>query len=266
MVDNNRNPSARIILLLSGAFIFAYCFGIVIHEIGHVLAYRFYGVSTKTFVIHPFGRNYMEPEFDIERGQLLIYASGSLFNVICAVLFSILFRRVRSLFIVPFLMWGSTSLIQESIAMILDIANGGQFDWSMVVRAGFPLWLVIVLSISFLTLGSLYFLRLMAFAGLGRSDSYTRILGVSLVSVVPFFLIALIYAGLYQKTMIFAKTIPFVSSIGLAIILSVIFRPTFEFLERAMPNRKFGAIGGHHIVFSVGLALAVILTGLLFFN
>jgi hypothetical protein len=262
----NNYTRSQIIFLLSGSFVFAYCFGIVIHELGHVLAYLYYGVSTDVFVIHPFGRNYMEPAVDITHGKLLIGASGSLFNVFCAVSFSFLFRHTKNIYFMPFLMWGATSLIQEAIAMILDIVKGSQFDWSIVIATGIPIWIVICLSISFLLIGSLYFLRLMAFAGLSKSDSYAKILSVCLGSVIPFFLFALIYSSLYQETMIFSKTIPLISSIILSLLLSMSFRPTFDYLEKILPNKKISTIGWKHIAFSCGLALVIILTGLLYFN
>lgn len=262
----NNNTTSRIILLLSSSFIFAYCFGIVIHELGHVLAYMHYGVSTNVFVIHPFGRNYMEPVVDITYGKLLIGASGSLFNVFCAISLSFLLRRTKTVFFMPFIIWGATSLIQEAITMILDIVKGSQFDWSIVVATGIPVWIVICLSITFLILGIMYFLRLMAFAGLRKSDSYTKILGVCLASVIPFFLLALIYSSLYQETMIFSKMIAFISSIILSLLLSIIFRPTFDYLEKILHNKKLSTIGWQHIAFSTGLALVMILTGLLYFN
>jgi len=262
----NCNSKSQIIFLLSGSFIFAYCFGIVIHELGHVFAYLYYGVSTDVFVIHPFGRNYMEPAVEIAHGKLLTAASGSLFNVLTAIGFSFLFRHTKKIILMPFLMWGATSLIQEAIAIILDIVKGSQFDWSIVVATGIPVWIVICLSICFLLLGSAYFLRLMAFAGLMKSDSYTKILIVSLASVVPFFLFSMIYASLYQETMIFSKTIPFISSIILSLLFSIAFRPTFDYLEKILPNKKDSIIGWQHIVFSIGLALIIILTGLLYFN
>ncbi len=262
----NTNETLRIVLLLSGAFMFAYCFGIVIHELGHVLAYRWYGVPTKTFVIHPFGRNYMEPTFDISYGTLLVFSSGSLFNVICAVVCSIVLRRAATLFLMPFFMWASTALIQESIAMILDIANGGTFDWSMVVAAGIPGWLVACISALFLILGSLYFLRLIAFAGLTRNTPFVKVFGINLVSVVPYFLLALIYASTFQKTMMFAKSVPLLSSICLSLVLSVVFRPTYAWLERAAPDRKFGPVTWTHAAWSFGLALLIVLIGLFFFN
>lgn len=261
----NSNTSSRIVFLLSGSFVFAYCFGTVIHELGHVIAYLYYGVSTDVFVIHPFGRNYMEPVVEITHGKLLIGASGSLFNVLCAVSFSFLIRHTKNLFFMPFLMWGATSLIQEAIAIILDIIKGSQFDWSIVVATGIPIWIVICLSISFLLIGSLYFLRLMAFAGLKKEDSYTKIISVSLISVIPFFLFALIYASLYQETMIFSKTIPLISSIILSLILSIAFRPTFDFLEKIL-HKEVVLIEWRHISLSIGLALVIILTELLYFN
>ena len=263
----NSNTRSKIIFLLSGSFIFAYCFGVVIHELGHVLAYLYYGVSTDVFVIHPFGRNYMEPVVDITHGKLLISASGSLFNVLCAISFSFLFRHTKNIYFMPFLMWGATSLVQEAIAIILDIVNGSQFDWSIVVATGIPIWIVICLSISFLLIGSLYFLRLMAFAGLRKGDSYTKILSVCLASVIPFFLFALIYASLYQETMIFSKMIAFISSIILSLLLSIAFRPTFDYLKKVvLHNKRVSTIGWQHIAFSIGLALVIILTGLLYFN
>lgn len=262
----NSNTGFQIIFLLSGSFIFAYCFGIIIHELGHVLAYLYYGVSTNVFVIHPFGRNYMEPVVDIVHGKFLIGASGTLFNVFCAISFSFLFRHTKKLFLMPFLIWGATSLIQESIAIILDIIKGSQYDWSKVISSGIPVWIVLCLSISFLMIGSIYFLRLMAFAGLKKSDSYIKKLSVCLGSVIPFFLFALIYSILYQEKMIFSKTIPLISSIILSLLLSITFKPTFNYLEKILPNKKASVIEFQHIVFSIGLALVVTLTGLLYFN
>jgi len=261
----NRSPTLQIVLLVSGSFVFSYCFGVFMHEVGHVLAYLYYGIPTSVFVVHPFGRSYMKPGVDIENGLLLIGVSGSLFNIACAMSCSFVFRHSRNLMLLPLLMWRATSLLQEAVAMNLDMISGGRFDWAKVVATGIPMSLVVWLSIIFLVVGCISFLRLLALAGVTRGDSLYRILVICSGAIVPFFLVSFAYAWMFDQTLIYSKLVALASSVALSAMVAVLFKPAFPYLEEP-PDYRSGNVEWKHAAFATGLALSVVIAELRLFG
>ena len=258
--NKNKNSAVGISLLLFSSFTFAYSLGVLLHEIGHVLGYQSFGVPTIEFVFQPLGRSFMEPQFEVEGNVALgiVYSAASLFNVLCASLVLGFTWRKQSLMLFPFMMWGATAPIQESIAIILDVANGGAFDWTMVVAAGVPMAMVLLLSFFLMILGCLIFLRLITFCGLAPRDPWIKKVAISISAIAPFFALSLVYSLAHQGEMLFSKGIALGSSLGLAILLSSVHGVSFEFLERFFPV-EMQRIERIHVVFPLGLCLVVFL-------
>jgi hypothetical protein len=81
----------RTVLLLSGAFSFAYPLSTCLHEVGHVAAAWATGGVVREFVVHPFSSSYVEIEPD--PAPLVTHAAGVLLGPAVAVLAALLCPR-----------------------------------------------------------------------------------------------------------------------------------------------------------------------------
>ena len=84
-LETEKNSYIQTALLVLGAFIFAYSIGIVFHEIGHVLAYKIYGVSTTNFVIQPLGQSFMSTAVEVKNDFALGVVNGAAPSLMCLV-------------------------------------------------------------------------------------------------------------------------------------------------------------------------------------
>lgn len=269
MYQNQNNGIYSISLLVGSAFTFAYCFGVAIHEIGHVLAYQYYGIPTIEFVLDPLGHSYMEPVRDHAPGELLQRSGGSLFNIICASLVASFFVKNHNLYAFPIMMWVGAAFIQESIAIILDLINGKTHDWAFVVAEGIPVSLVLLVAAIFLLVGSAILLRLLAIAGVKADDSIKKIVTICLLGITPFFIISLIYVSFFLSSdddnWVLSKSIALAASVVLSLVFALMFKPSFPTLEKLWPITN-QTIHNSHVVFSMSLALFFIVFCAFFFN
>ena len=259
MIAYENNNIGRIILLVASAFTFAYCFGVAVHEVGHVVAYQYYGIATEKLVLDPFGHSYMVPVIENAAGELLQRSGGSLFNIFCACCLSAVFWKKHNLYAFPILMWAGAAFIQESVAIILDILNGSTFDWALVVKEGISVYLVLLLSAVFMFIGCSIFLRLLAIAGVRPNYPITRIMMICLLGISPFFVLSLIYVSLFlvseQDNWVFSKSIALGASILLSLIFSLLFKPLYPMLQKILPINT-QSISQGHVTFSILVALS----------
>jgi len=269
MNKNEKSDIYRVTILVASAFTFAYCFGVSIHEIGHIVAYQYYGISTEILVLDPFGHSYMEPVRDYAAGELLQRSGGSLFNVICACLVSTFFWKKQNLYAFPILMWSGAAFIQESVAILLDVANGVPRDWGFVVAEGIPVYLVLSLSAIFMLIGCGIFLRLLAVAGIKPHHSNTKIMTVCLLGITPFFIISLIYVNLFlgsdQNHLVESKSISLGASIVLSLIFSIMFKPFYPKLEKVWSVNS-QVISQKHLISSFSIAVLYVAFCAFFYN
>ena len=53
-MDTSKQSSFQSVLLLAGAFAFALCVLVGVHELGHAAALRYFGVTKMRIILHPF--------------------------------------------------------------------------------------------------------------------------------------------------------------------------------------------------------------------
>lgn len=255
------NNSASIILLIACSFVFAYALGVVVHEIGHVLAYACYGIPTKVIVLDPLGHSFMTPVEENAAGELLQRSGGPLFNIVCACLCSAVLWNRSSAYLYPFSMWVSVAFIQESVGMVLDLVNGDDFDWALVAAEGVPTYVIAFFAGVLLLLGCPLFLRMLALAGVHPSRSYFDIARLCVLGISPFFAISLVYAvGFLTSTKdnwVFSKSISLATSIGLSLCFAGVYRPLHPLLSRFIftPTAR---IGREHLIASILLAVTLL--------
>lgn len=270
---------ARAALLLMGASVFAYLFGVFVHEIGHYLASLALGVPEPAIVLHPFDLSETLDGGDISRAlgtplrRAVSGAAGPLLNLALGVTVSLLVWRRRSSRWLPFAIWGSVALLQESVGMIIglvDYPDTGS-DWSDVMAAGVPPVAIGLLAAALLVIGSLWILLVVPLVGLSAEDASWRKLVVFLAGIPLLLLAAVVYlmvvgsSSEYPSYVLQNRQIALGASVALVAALASLHKPLYSLLDR-MSHTRVAHIAWRDTLPAIGLCSAVIAFQLVFFN
>jgi len=281
----NANSSSRITLLKAallfmGASFFAYCLCLSVHETGHYLSETILGGSPRGIALNPFGENYVI--YLGASGTPLRRAingfSGPFFTVLIGVMVSLLLWRRRAPVLLPLLMVGSTSLITESVGMILSIIDV-RGDWARVMQFGIPAGILGLLAVVMLIAGCIWMLQLLPLAGIRSQDPFWRKLVVFLAGIPVLLLCAVIYQTLFggdyyipawggpslMENLRKARTIQLGVSIVLTTIVTSLHKPLFPWLDR-LSHTPVGQVRWRDTLIAIGLGAAIVIIQLVFFN
>ena len=159
------------ILLLAGAFAFAFLLGEAVHELGHYLAHRAYGHTGIGIHLDPFGGSRIAGVRALPRAAMAwTSAAGPLANLACGVACSLLLWRVRRLGLLPWTLWGPVAMVQEGVSLSLGfLTPGGDARW--VAAAGVPAAVLIAAGIGLLLAGAAAMSLALTPAVLRREDT-----------------------------------------------------------------------------------------------
>ncbi len=279
-VDPSHGPMTRAALLLIGASVFAYLFGVVVHEVGHYLASLVLGVPEPGIVLHPFDLNQNIYGGDISEAlgtplrRAISGASGPLLNVVLGVVVSLVMWPKRSPRRLPFLMWGSFALLVESVGMIIGLVDYPEVgsDWSDVMAAGVPPLVIGLLVVAMLVAGSIWLLLIMPLVGFAAEDAFWRKLLVFLAGIPLLLFGAVLYLSLWgsydtgsASYVLQNRQIAFASSVALVTILAALHRPLFPLLDR-ISHTPLAHVGWRDTMMALGLFGAVFIFQMMFFN
>lgn len=151
----------KTILLLMGSFTFAFLLGEMVHEMGHFLAHRFFGVEGISIHLDPFGGSkILGVEVLPPREMGITTAAGPGLNLAAGVAAALLiWSYSRSVFL-PLLLWGPVALIQEGVNLSLGLLSPGS-DARWLAYLGTPRALLIVLGTAFILGGTAWISRLL---------------------------------------------------------------------------------------------------------
>ncbi len=270
---------ARAALLLMGAAVFAYLFGVFVHEIGHYLANTALGVPEPGIVLHPFDLSYNIDGGDISRAlgtplrRAVSGAAGPLLNLALGVTVSLLVWRRRSSRWLPFAIWGSVALLQESVGMIIGLVDYPEVgsDWPAVMTAGVPPVAIGLLAVALLVAGSLWILLVVPLVGLRSEDTFWRKLLVFLAGIPLLLLSAVVYLTAIGSSsespsyVLQNRQIALGASMALVAALAWLHRPLSPLLDR-MSHTRVAQIAWLDTLPAIGLCGAVIAFQLAFFN
>jgi len=139
-------------LILAGSFAFAFLMAEMIHELGHLLAHRFFGTQTASIHLDPFGGSRIYGVHALSLDQMgITTAAGPAFNLMLGSLATLLLWRWMRPNLLPFLLWGPVALVQEGVNLSLGLLSPGS-DASWLVAWGAPPWLLIFLGVAFILL------------------------------------------------------------------------------------------------------------------
>lgn len=250
------------ILVLIGAFSFAFFMGIALHEFGHAIAIRSFGVKTVKVILHPFQSS--STYWDVNNDFIgYVDAAGLLLNVIIGCSILILLWRKRSQFILPLLLTGPMSLIQEGFNSFLQLVlNIPGTDSIRIVASGVPYIIVFGTAILFISLGIILFSLQLPLYGISSEDTFHRKLTILAPGLTFYMLMILLYALVFNPSEMLRGVILTLFSGFISILIAALNKPIsfiFKHDARVLQDRRA-------VYSSLGLCGIVILAGLMLFN
>lgn len=275
----SRGSFVRAALLLMGASVFAYLFGVAVHEAGHYIASLVLGVPEPGIVLHPFDLSETIDGGDVSRAlgtplrRAVSGAAGPLLNLALGVTVSLLVWRRRSSRWLPVVIWGSVALLQESVGMIIGLVDYPDFgsDWADVMTAGVPPVVIGLLAAALLVAGSLWTLLVLPLVGLSAEDPFWRKLLVFLAGIPLLLLAAVVYlmamgsSSEFPSYVLQNRRIALGASVALVAALAFLHRPLYPFLDR-MSHTGVAQVAWRDTLPAVGLCGTVFVFQLVFFN
>ena len=141
-------------LVLMGSFMFAFLMGEMVHEWGHFLSHRYFGVQGVSIHLDPFGGSRILGVKSLPLREMgITTAAGPGLNLVAGLLVSGLLWRVSKPVILPLLLWGPVALIQEGVNLSLGLLSPGS-DAQWLVEWGAPGALLITLGAAFILAGT----------------------------------------------------------------------------------------------------------------
>jgi hypothetical protein len=229
-----KGPSQTIksILLLAGAFTFAFLLGETIHDSGHYLSHKAYGNTQVQVHFDPFGGTRIIGADGLPEKVLgVTSAAGPLPNLVLALgTFFLLWRKRRPI-LLPLLLWGPVAMIQEGVTFSLGLLTpGGDAQW--ISRLGFPQPLIMLFGTLLLVAGISAVAVLLPSAGIEFADSPRYKLFVVMMGMCSLMFIRCAHSLLITPESKLENLIPLVFSLLLAAIVVLVHQPICRILEK----------------------------------
>ncbi|MFN2167234.1 MAG: hypothetical protein ACK2U9_13345 [Anaerolineae bacterium] len=257
-------PALLPVLLLLASFVFAFCLGEAIHELGHFFAHRAYGVDVG-IRLDPFGGSH------IIGGSLaprelwgITSAAGPLFNVAIAVSVFVVLWRWRRPALLPLLLWGPIALVQEGVTFSLGLLTPGG-DAALITESGVPAGLVLGCGILFLVMGIAGVCLLLPQAGLSPSASFSFRLRVVAGGMVSFMAVRLLFSPVTSPGQAGENVLPLAFSLLLAAAVAALYGPVHRLLGY-LSRREPATVPRFAVALSGLLALGMVAFQLAWFN
>jgi len=221
---SNRKTSSIInrIVLLAGAFTFAFLFGEMVHEYGHYFSHLIFGNSDVQVYLNPFGSSHIMGVTSLPLIQMgVTSAAGPLFNLLMGSLTLLLLWKVKKPGLLPFLLWGPVAMIQESVTFTFGfLTPGGDAEW--IAAMGIPKVVIIGLGVLSLIAGLILLAVLLTNLGITTGESFGKRLVIVLLGMCSLMLIRFIYSAVIMPASMIENLVPLVFSLLLAIIVVMI--------------------------------------------
>ena len=264
-MDTTRQSSFQSVLLLSGAFAFALCVLVGVHELGHAAALRYFGITQMRIVLHPFSASRVVWD---TTDEFLGYvdAAGPLAAILVGCAIAMVLWRWRTPAILPLLFLCPVALITEgfSSTMQLVLRLPGT-DMMRMVRAGVPYSLLLFLAVSLFLISIVVFCLLLPLANISGKESFLKRLVILEGGFALWMVIRLVYVFLFSRTDLVPNCFNLVFALLVAAILAAVCKPVGRLLKRISHTEPvpsdWKATG-----MSLALATGIIVMLLAFFN
>jgi len=222
---SSSSQTIKSILLLAGAFVFAFLLGEMVHDSGHYLCHLAYGNAEAQVHFDPFGGTHIIGADGLSNKILgVTSAAGPLSNLTIALTSFLLLWRIRRPILLPLLLWGPVAMIQEGVTFSLGLLTpGGDGEW--IAMLGVPQPIILMAGIILLIAGIAGIALLLPLAGIKNEDSPRYKLVIILVSMCSLMLIRSIYSMLIAPDSTMENLIPLVFSLLLAATIVLVHQP-----------------------------------------
>jgi len=259
----NYAKTNKSVLALIGAFSFAFFVGIALHETGHAIMIKYFGIDEVKIVLHPFKAS--ETIWEVNNDYIgYVDVAGPIFNIFVGnIIMTFLWRR-RNQIISPFLLLGPTALIQEGFNSIMQLLlHIPGTDSIRIVASGIPYTIVLSVAILFSVLGLVMFCLQLPLYGISLKDSFLGKLVILLPGLTVYMLIVLLYEFVFSPSELMRGLILTVFSTLVATLLATIYKPINSSLE-FLAYTDVALLNWHDVWIVLGLGSVVIILGLLF--
>lgn len=251
-------------LLLLGSFVFAFCLGEAVHELGHYLAHRAFGVDVG-IRLDPFGGSRILHGSSAPREIWgLTSVAGPLLNLLAGTTLSLSLWWVRRPALLPLLLWGPIALVQEGVTFSLGMLTPGG-DAQLLVDWGVPAAVLVSLGVLSLALGISLICGLLPLVDLSPADSLSRKFIVVTGGMVSFMFLRLLVSSFFSPDLALENTVPLVFALLLASIVVMLYGPLYPILNRIARTEPV-SVTWPMAIFSMTLGAGVVMLQLASFN
>lgn len=262
MVERIKNeepsPVKKSLLILLGAWIFAFHLVPLFNEIGIVLVHVFMGRSSSIIYLHLF--EWSHTDFLYPLSEPIWWLIGNFINIIIATVIFLILRTKRNQYFLPFLMWAPTAYILQGYGILTSLGVLGG-PWTTFIDSGFPIVLALVIGILFWLIGIFLLYLIFPLACDVPKTKMWKLLGMNVI-VFPFWtIIQLFYSGVSLPSIVGVLTATIV-----AIVISLVEKPLFPIMNRITRTQKiigdrtqFKELKWSAVGLSCGLAMILML-------
>jgi hypothetical protein len=248
---------AKSILLLAGAFTFAFLLGEMVHEFGHYLAHLAYGNAGVGVHLDPFGGSRIVGVTSLPLNVMgVTSAAGPLFDLVMATTCSLLLWRKRRPELLPFLLWGPVAMVQEGVTFSLGLLTpGGDAQW--IVAAGIPMAVVLAVGIGLLLTGIIMTSWQLSRVIFNQAIPFWDKFLVVLVGISSLMLVRAIHAYVTAPALTIENLVPLIFSVLLASIVVLLQSPLTSILHNVSGTSR--RISWSNVALAMALGMAMFL-------
>ena len=239
LIELSDQRRLKSILLLTGAFTFAFLFGELVHEFGHYFCHVVYDNAGVQVHIDPFGGTHISGADGLTDKVLgVTSAAGPLLNLASGLALFLLLWRLRRPILLPLLLWGAVAMIQEGVTFSLGLLTpGGDADWISVL--GVPEPIILVLGLMLLVAGIGTVALLLPLAGITRDDPARTKLVILLTGTCSLMMVRAVHSFLVAPESVMENFIPMVFAVLLAAIIALVYPVVIKISSKTVSSQMF---------------------------
>jgi hypothetical protein len=245
------------VLLLLGSFVFAFCLGEAVHELGHFLMHRVHGVNVG-IKLDPFGGSMILNGSAAPREILgITSAAGPLLNLLVGMTVTLSLWHRRKPALLPLLLWGPIAFVQEGVTFSLGLLTPGG-DAELIVESGSPAFIIFGAGVLFLAAGIAMICWVLPLADLSPADAFGRKFGVVAGGMAAFMGLRFLHASLFSPDLAQENIVPLFFSLLLATLVAALYGPVYSILSRISETKPV-SITWPAVMMSTALGVGMIL-------
>ena len=225
-------------LLLLGSFCIAYLSAQYLHELSHAVAAYLAGGHAGSIHIHPFSWSYTY-SFSYEHPVIVLSAGAVGSSLVSLLLYIVLIRWFRPI-LLPIVLIGPVSLLQNGSYWLVDFIQGSNGDACRLVRYGVPAAVVIVIGAVFLIIGIVSAVHLLCVLGLGNITFRNR-LAILLIGLLTYEVAMISWQWIYNRHEFGLWLTYFASSAVLILIIAALGR-YFRFNKQRLFKTNWASV------------------------